>query len=78
MTHLDAKEYRKAKIIVKELKNSLKELDHCINKLTPYKKYVTIRDSLDMLDISKSFVEINISKYEKILKTNFKVINNDG
>jgi hypothetical protein len=45
-------------------------LTQCIEALKPYKKYITVTESISALHTSRTLIEIHISKYNKFIEEN--------
>lgn len=61
------KEIKKTKLIHKELLEAKKRLTASIELLKDYGKYIPIMESLSVLHNSRTIIEININKYERII-----------
>ena len=69
MTYHNLNEYRKAKVVVKDLEKALKLLKATQAGLSNYKNYKPIRAILTTINEEIIFVKLALDKYKIILET---------
>lgn len=65
---IDLKEYKKAKVLVKELEELIKIINLSINALSMYKKYVPVMECISMLQSNKTILEIHYHRYKRLIE----------
>jgi len=69
----DLSEYRKAKIIIKDLDVILKIINLSISALHHYSKYAPVNLIISTLQTNKTLLEIHYNKYKRIVETKGKM-----
>lgn len=68
----DINAYKKAKIVVKDLLNTLGVIHSTIKQLERYSKYTQVADCISVLDQNKTLLEIHLNKYKRVLENKGK------
>lgn len=63
------REYKQAKILVKDLKQIIKIIDLAINALYHYSKYSPVSIIISSLQTNKTILEIHYNKQKRILES---------
>lgn len=66
-------EYKKAKILAKDLEVILKIINLSISALHHYSKYAPVNVIISTLQTNKTLLEIHYNKYKRIIDTKGKV-----
>ena len=69
----DLNNYKKAKLILKDLKDLVYILDTCLKYFDPYKKYKPMANVISAIKINKSLLEVYLIKCNKIIESKGKV-----
>ena len=69
----DINQYKKAKIIVKDLTKVLTTINASLAGLYPHKKYKPVLNAIYHLEDSKSVLEYNLEHYKMVLETKGEV-----
>lgn len=72
----DLSQYKKAKIIVKDLEEIIKIIGTTMDKMRAYTKYRYVPDCISVMDTSKTFLEIHLNDQKKILANKGAVYTN--
>ena len=64
----DIHKFKKAKVLTKELEHIVSIINNAVLQLENYKKYIVVRDSVDMLKESKQMLEIHIKTQKLIIE----------
>jgi hypothetical protein len=64
----DLNNYKRSKIIVKDLTTALGKLSSAIKDLSPYKKYVPIKGVLIEMVEARMFIDLHLKKHKEIVK----------
>lgn len=62
------KEYKLAKTVVRDLEKVLEVIDLTLQALSYYKKYGPVAQMISNLQTNKTIIEINYSKYKRLLE----------
>jgi len=60
--------YKRAKVIVKELQEVIKVMSLTIRALTFFKKYKTVMETVGLLKDNKVLLEIHLAKQKRIIE----------
>lgn len=69
----DLLEYRKAKLLAKDLEVILKIINLSISALHHYSKYAPVNMIISTLQTNKTLLEIHYNKYKRVVETKGKV-----
>lgn len=64
---VNIKDYKIAKVVVADLEKVIQVIDLTIQALSYYKKYGPVSQIISNLQTNKTILEINYSKYKRIL-----------
>lgn len=65
---VNIKDYKLAKLVVKDLEKILKVINLTIQGLSFYKKYSSVSQIISTLQTHKTLIEISYNKYKEILE----------
>jgi len=72
----DLNQFKKAKIIVKDLEEVIKIIGTTMERMKSYTKYRYVTDCISIMDTSKMFLEIHLNDQKKILANKGTVYEN--
>lgn len=78
MSITNLKDYKKAKIVTKDLDVISHILDLSIRSLSVYNKYVPAKDCIRTLKEQKEIVDLHNKKYKKILEKKNEKVEDDS